>query len=72
VQVVLLSLPVMSRVVTNEMFRLDGWTPYWEPPYALIAFEDGILRQVVALVLSSISLPHLLVIFRCKTLCIKI
>jgi hypothetical protein len=34
----------------------DGWTPYWNAPYALTAAEDGILGQVVALVSSSISL----------------
>jgi hypothetical protein len=34
----------------------------------MIAFEGGILGQGVALVSSSVSLPHLRVIFCCKTL----
>jgi hypothetical protein len=61
----------MPRAVASERFRLDGWTTYWETVYALTASEGGILVQGVALVSSSVSLPHLRVISAVKLCCIK-
>jgi hypothetical protein len=43
--------------------RLDGCTTYWETLYALAVVEGGIIGQGVTLISSSVSLPHLHVIF---------
>jgi hypothetical protein len=55
--VVHLTLPVMPRAVTSNWSRLDGWT-HAGRPYALTASEGGTIGQGVALVSSSVSLPH--------------
>jgi hypothetical protein len=45
---------------------------YWETLWALTTSEGGILWQGVALVSLSVSLPHLHLIFRSKTLLYRI
>jgi hypothetical protein len=47
----------MPRAVTSNWSRLDGWT-HAGRPYALTASEGGTIGQGVALVSSSVSLPH--------------
>jgi hypothetical protein len=66
------SLPssdVEGRLLVRGPDSMVG--PYWETSYALIAFEDGILGQGVALVSSSVSLLHLRVISAAKLCCIE-
>jgi hypothetical protein len=45
-----------------EVQTPDGWTPYWEVPYALTATEGGTLGHGVAHVLSRV-LASLIIYF---------
>jgi hypothetical protein len=65
VQVVLLSLSVMSSVVTSRRSRLNGLTNP-RRSWALTASKGGILGHGVAPVSLSVSLPHLHVTFLLK------
>jgi hypothetical protein len=55
-----------------EVQTQDSWILNWEAPLALTVAEGGTVGHGVTCVSSSVSLPYLRLLFRCKTLCTEI